>query len=239
MLKKLTLLLAGCAILCFAPLAQAQEEFSIETYMSCKTDGYSVNEDIKMDCWDIALQDYLMDKMDWEDINFYTLGFDLGESRPGIKSKKVVVFKRHRAHVMDLQEYLVSDNGEIAVKEGGTYKVVRAADPEFAHDFHVSDKGSTMERLAEIPESGIPTSAKRVKGPQYKYQLIRMNRGEAAYVNENVKQFDRTYRSGYDVTVFDEDGDVVTSMIVDDGVHNIYRCDELGWHHIYSDEPVG
>ena len=70
--------------------------------------------------------------------------------------------------------------------------------------------------------------------------MKRIHGKQAEGVEKEVKnRFYRHFEAGYNVVVYDENDEWVDTMIVDDGVHNIYRATEDGWQHIYSDEPMG
>ena len=237
MLKKIVLVLVSCTMLCFAALAQAANTYDAGVYKACKAKGYTVFEDDKMDAWDIALYDYLADNDDARDVNFYPLSVGFGKGENAVATKRIIVFRQNGADVTVVNEYAVSDNGEIVLREGDTNRVVRAGSYELARNFYDTDKANVITYLEGIPESGLLNASKY----NYTYQLVRLNGRTAAFINaELLPLFDRSFKGGYAVTAFSKKGDIVQYLIVDDGVHNIYKNGgEPGWQHLYSDEPVG
>lgn len=243
MLKKIAILLASCALLSFSSMAQAADYQTPQLIQRCKDQGYSVYSQ-DMDPWDVALWDYLEDQTDWgnnpsgEELHLCTTEFNIGEKDDSLATKRIIVFLPKRAILDVLGEFFVTNNGEIAIIENGKRQVVRKGDKKNIEKFAESSRGFIITRLESIPENG-DFFLKAYKH-KYRYEMKRIHGKQADGVEKEVKKrFFRDFEAGYNVVVSDENDAWVDTMIVDDGVHNIYRATEDGWRHIYSDEPVG
>lgn len=79
-----------------------------------------------------------------------------------------------------------------------------------------------------------------VDNKTYRYEVMRVVYPNAkAHVNEQVAQFNRSFADGYFVTIYDTNNNIVNELIVDYGVHNIYKETDAGMQHLFSDEAVG
>ena len=243
MLKKIAILLASCALLSFSPMAQAADCQTPQLMQRCKDQGYSVYAQ-DMDPWDVTLWDYLEDKTDWgnnpsgEELHLCTTEFNTGEKDDSLATKRIIVFLPKRASLDVLGEFVVTNNGEIAILENGKRKVVRKGAKKNIEKFAENSRGFIITRLESIPENvDFKLNPSKHK---YRYEMKRIHVKQAEGVEKEVKnRFYRHFEAGYNVVVYDENDEWVDTMIVDDGVHNIYRATEDGWQHIYSDEPMG
>ncbi|MGM9569930.1 MAG: hypothetical protein ACI3XC_07615, partial [Phascolarctobacterium sp.] len=192
----------------------------------------------------VALWDYLEDKTNWgkkasgEELHFCTTEFSIGEKDDSLATKKIIVYMPKKASIDVLGEFVVTNNGEIAKIENGKHKVVRKGNKKNVEKFAENSQGFIITRLESIPENG-DFFLKAYKH-KYRYEMKRIHSKQADGVEKEVKKrFFRDFEAGYNVVVYDENDAWVDTMIVDDGVHNIYRATEDGWQHIYSDEPMG